>query len=95
MSDIDDFEAAKNIKINEFDVIKEDTSKTKEEWNLISEASKQIALFRFWNTTGNVDKRKQSVPASLSVRSIYYESCRGIEAWSVLCYGLDHFFNNK
>ncbi|MCF1190105.1 hypothetical protein LRR18_00800 [Mangrovimonas sp. AS39] len=95
LSDIDDFEAAKNIKINEFDVIKEDTSKTKEEWNLISEASKQIALFRFWNTTGNVDKRKQSVPGSLSVRSIYYESCRGIEAWSVLCYGLDHFFNNK
>jgi len=95
LSDIEDIESSKNIKINEFDVIKEDSAKVKQEWSLIKEASKQIALFRFWNTTGNVDKRKQSVPGSLSVRSIYYESCRGIEAWSVLCFGIDHFFNNK
>lgn len=95
VSDIDEIEDSKNITINEFNVIKEDSNTLKEDWPIIKEASKQIGEFQFWNTTGNVDKRKQSVPGSLSVRSIYYESCRGIEAWSVMCFALDHFFKNK
>jgi hypothetical protein len=37
-------------------------------------------------------KKTLGIPQSLSVRSIYYESCRGIEAWSVMCFNLDAFF---
>ena len=26
---------------------------------------------------------------------MYYESCRGIEAWSIMCFQLDDFFEHK
>ena len=46
-----------------------------------------------WN--GIVDRKsKLSVPASYETRFIYYESCRGLEAWNVMCVDLDTFFYN-
>lgn len=46
-----------------------------------------------WN--GIVDRKsKLSVPASNETRFIYYESCRGLEAWNVMCVDLDTFFYN-
>ena len=48
---------------------------------------------KIWN--GIVDKKsKLSVPASNETRFIYYESCRGLEAWNVMCVDLDTFFYN-
>ncbi len=48
---------------------------------------------KIWN--GIVDqKSKLSVPASNETRFIYYESCRGLEAWNVMCVDLDTFFYN-
>lgn len=88
-------ERVKKIKINEFDVIKEDLSKNKSAWKLISVADKIINDARFWNATGNVDKKKQSVPGSLSIRAIYYESSRGLEAWSAMCFDINGFFDAK
>lgn len=38
------------------------------------------------------DKRDLRVPAAYETRFIYYESCRGLEAWNVLCVDLDTFF---
>ena len=38
------------------------------------------------------DKRELRVPAAYETRFIYYESCRGLEAWNVLCVDLDSFF---
>ena len=29
------------------------------------------------------------------MRVMHYESCRGLEAWSVCCFSLNHFFYNK
>ena len=84
-----------SVSVNEHDNIIKDYSRTKSEWNLISEANSKIDDAYFWNTTGDVDKRKLSPPGALSVRSIYYESCRGIEAWSVMCFNLDKFFEQK
>lgn len=84
-----------SVSINEYDNIIKDASKNKSEWSLITEAQSIIEDVVFWNTTGNVDKRRLSPPGSLSVRSIYYESCRGIEAWSVMCFNLDEFFEKK
>lgn len=48
---------------------------------------------KIWN--GVVEwKGKLSVPAANQTRFIYYESCRGLEAWNVLCVDLDTFFYN-
>ncbi len=84
-----------SVVINEYDNIEKDDNKNKKEWMLINEASSKIKDTIFWNTTGNVDKRTLSPPGALSVRSIYYESCRGVEAWSVMCFNLDKFFEQK
>ncbi|MGP1994085.1 hypothetical protein D9V96_019540 [Zobellia laminariae] len=84
-----------SVSVNQYDNIVKDAGKSKNEWALISEAQSKIGDMLFWNTTGNVDKRSLSPPGSLSVRSIYYESCRGIEAWSVMCFNLDEFFEQK
>ncbi|MBO2546015.1 hypothetical protein J0871_16480 [Salegentibacter sp. BDJ18] len=50
--------------------------------------------FRIWD--GVVTNKKDlSVPVSSSIRSILYESCRGVEAWCTLCHSLDSFFESK
>ena len=41
------------------------------------------------------DKSKLSIPGSYESRYLYYESCRGLEAWSVACFAIDKFFNLK
>lgn len=48
----------------------------------------------FWDGTPN-DKSKLSIPGSYESRYLYYESCRGLEAWSVACFAIDKFFNLK
>jgi hypothetical protein len=83
------------VKIDENDVIKYHLKKNKSDWDLLLEADKEIKDVRFWNATGNVDKKTQSVPGSLSVRAIHYESCRGLEAWSIMCFNIDDFFDSK
>jgi hypothetical protein len=85
----------KKIKINEYDIIKVDTAIQKSDWQLINIADKIIKDSRFWNATGNVDKKRQSVPGSLSIRAIYYESSRGLEAWSAMCFDINGFFDSK
>jgi len=46
---------------------------------------------KIWN--GIVERKGDlSVPASNQTRFLYYESCRGLEAWNVLCVDLDSFF---
>lgn len=48
---------------------------------------------KIWN--GIVERKSGlSVPAANQTRFIYYESCRGLEAWNVLCVDLDSFFYN-
>jgi hypothetical protein len=84
-----------SVKVNEHNNIVDYNSKTKSEWSLINDARLKIGDVFFWNLTGNVDKRKLGTPGSLSFRSIYYESCRGIEAWSIMCFYLDDFFEQK
>ena len=90
-----EIERVTSVSVNEYDNIVKDLGQIKNEWSLISKAQSVIEDVLFWNTTGNVDKRSLSPPGSLSVRSIYYESCRGIEAWSVMCFNLDEFFEQK
>lgn len=87
--------ANNNILINEYDVIRLNQASVRSEWNLIESANNKVNDARFWNATGNVDKRKQSVPGSLSIRAIYYESSRGLESWSTMCFDISGFFESK
>lgn len=50
--------------------------------------------YMFWDGTVE-DKSQLIVPSQSESRLIYYESCRGLEAWSVACFALDKFFNQK
>jgi len=50
--------------------------------------------FMFWDGTVH-DKSQLIVPSPNEARVIYYESCRGLEAWSVACFSLDKFFTQK
>ena len=84
-----------SVIVNEFDNIISSKNQDRNKWELLDKASSQVNDFRFWDATGNVDKREMSVPGALSVRSIYYASCRGIEAWSVMCFNIDGFFESK
>lgn len=48
---------------------------------------------KIWN--GIVERKGDlSVPSSNQTRFLYYESCRGLEAWNVFCVDLDSFFYN-
>ena len=50
--------------------------------------------FTFWD--GTIDGKSQlTVPSPNESRVIYYESCRGLEAWNVACFALDKFFTHK
>ena len=48
----------------------------------------------FWDGTES-DKSKLNVPNPFESRLIYYESCRGLESWSVACFSIDKFFKLK
>lgn len=50
--------------------------------------------FMFWDGTVD-DKSQLIVPSPNESRVIYYESCRGLEAWTVACFALDKFFSQK
>ena len=41
------------------------------------------------------EKSKINTPGHNQTRFIFYESCRGMEAWSVLCMDIDSFFDFK
>ncbi|WP_282018179.1 hypothetical protein [Salegentibacter mishustinae] len=83
------------VNVSEDNVIRSQKVTNKSAWPLMPYADKRIPDFKFWDATGSVDKRELPVPRSLSVRAIYYESCRGLEAWNVMCFDIDHFYEHK
>jgi hypothetical protein len=85
----------KSVRINEFNNIIDSKNIKKSNWDLVEKAEEELEEIKFWNSTGNVDKRELAMPQYLSLRSIYYESCRGLEAWSTMLFNLDSFFEDK
>lgn len=47
-----------------------------------------------WDGTNDGNKKSNFIEAS-KTRYIYYESCRGLEAWNVICVELDSYYLNK
>jgi len=78
--------------INEYGNIEDNKYRERPKWQFIDALSKKD--IDVWD--GSVaDKSKLTPPGSNQARLIYYESCRGLEAWSVACLGLDRFFEIK
>ncbi len=43
----------------------------------------------------NYETEEDNYPSQDKYRILFYESCRGLEAWSVVCFGIDAFFQRK
>jgi hypothetical protein len=84
-----------SVSVDKHDVIKIEKQTRRTVWTFLDDLNEQLGEARIWNATGNVDKRTQSVPGSLSVRALYYESSRGLEAWAAMCFNIDGFFAAK
>lgn len=77
--------------INEFNVIEE---KAITKRNMFPYLEDLRTLSEYW--LGAVDdKNKLSFPSPNEVRIINYESCRGLEGWSVMCLNIDQFFESQ
>jgi hypothetical protein len=81
-----------NAHINEYGNIEDETRLKHGTWRYL-DALKNNG-FMFWD--GTVDNKSLLLPPSPNEsRCIYYESCRGLEAWTVACFALDKFFSQK
>lgn len=78
--------------INEYGNIEDTVQHQRGTWKHLGILEKNG--FMFWDGTIE-DKSQLIVPSPYESRVIYYESCRGLEAWSVACISLDKFFNQK
>ncbi len=78
-------ERGKTVRIDELDNVDIIETATNRKLSISSEDIK------IWSGVSE-DKRDLRVPAAYETRFIYYESCRGLEAWNVLCVDLDTFF---
>ncbi len=81
-----------SIVINEYGNIEDVIQLERGNWKHLSVLENND--FMFWDGT-KMDKSNLQVPTSNETRLIYYESCRGLEAWSVVCFSFDDFFKNK
>jgi len=80
------------VVINEYGNIVESTSHTRMEWKF-KELVKTNGI-HIWDGTVE-DKSASGIPGALDTRLIFYESCRGLEAWCAACFNLDSFFVHK
>ncbi len=83
---------SEKIFINEYNNIGYSRSKTRRDWRMISEL--ETYDYMFWDGTQR-NKDQLLLPSPNEIRTLYYESCRGLEAWSVFCFDIDVFFNVK
>lgn len=77
--------------INEFGNIEEHKGAAENNWEFKSVLGKHC---EYWDGT-NDEIRKHTVPSYQEVRTIFYNSCRGLESWSVACFEIDKFFDKK
>lgn len=78
--------------INEYGNIEDAQTLKRGTWKHLEQLEKHD--YMFWDGTVG-DKSQLIVPSPNESRLIYYESCRGLEAWAVGCFALDKFFNQK
>ncbi|HAW19190.1 MAG TPA: hypothetical protein DCX14_03325 [Flavobacteriales bacterium] len=79
-------------RINEFDNIELTNKKSRGKWKWIHDL--ESTGYQIFDGTVE-DKSQLPIPYCNEIRVIYYESCRGLESWSVACFDLDVFFEKK
>ena len=82
--------SSKRMQINEHDNVEEYES---DNINLNCRLPEMLSMGNeafYWYFAGNQDE-----PIHGQYRGLYYESCRGLEAWSVFCLEIDAFFEMK
>lgn len=78
--------------VNEKDYVSEtDVSTNRKTLNL--EVLDRCGYFSWDGVSEN--KSKLKIPSQSETRIIHYESCRGLESWSVGCMSIDEYFNFK
>lgn len=83
-------------KLMDKDIVIDDDDNVKQT-NISSERKlliPDIPNVNIWNGTVEA-KGKLNLPNQKQVRCIHYESCRGLESWSVVCLNFDVFFSTK
>jgi len=82
--------SSKGMQINEHDNVEESEA---DNINLNCRLPEILSMGNeafYWYFAGNQDE-----PIHGQYRGLYYESCRGLEAWSVCCLEIDAFFEMK
>jgi hypothetical protein len=85
-------ESSNTVIINEYDNFEDAVQLDRGKWKYIKTLEENN--FFLWDGTVG-DKSQLVVPSPNESRVIYYESCRGLEAWTVACFALDKFFELK
>jgi hypothetical protein len=78
--------------INEYGNIEDGYFTRKKEW--AHKKGLEDAQMMFWDGATD-DKNRLAVPSPNECRLLYYESCRGLEAWSVACFNIDRFYDDR
>lgn len=77
--------------INEYGNIEETRLHKKADWAHKRELETDLM---FWDGATD-DKNQLGIPSPNECRLLFYESCRGLEAWSVACFNIDRFYNSR
>jgi|GEM_PF-577789 len=84
-------EVSYSIKVNENNYIENNNIlEKKTDWMLLD--TLESRGINCYSATRDKNEPFQSFN---DMRVMHYESCRGLEAWSVCCFSLNHFFYNK
>lgn len=84
-------ETHSSLKVNEYNNISISKTYRRDVPYYLSAVRKN---HKVWDGTAQ-NKTELLIPVSEDFRHIYYESCRGLESWSVVCQDIDVFFENK
>ena len=74
--------------VNEYDVLEDEVVAKYEDFDYLQQL---INSAEYW--VGAVaNKQELTFPSPNEVRVLNYESCRGLEAWCVICFNIDTFY---
>ena len=83
-----------SLKINQYSNIKMEKSSKVKKWPLKLKLEDDLGMM-FWDKTEEAEGKFLISPGFSLTRLLNYESCRGLEAWTVSCFSLDKFFIRK
>lgn len=80
--------------VNEHGNITNDLLYERDELEWLKNRPSTDQTIAFWDGTRH-DKSEHGMPTPDEFRVIFYESCRGLEAWNAMCFSIDKFFDKK